>query len=95
MTDEGRDPLLSKDENCATIIDAPNEIELNHAFTRKMSHMFYVVRVPEIRRRRPVADLSNRCEQSIDSSASSPRAKPRRRTPPLCEHSAHWGCPAG
>ncbi|KXJ94220.1 kinase-like domain-containing protein [Microdochium bolleyi] len=44
VTGEGSDPLLSTEENCATIIDAPNEIELNHAFTRKMSHMFFVLR---------------------------------------------------
>ncbi|KAH7037650.1 kinase-like domain-containing protein [Microdochium trichocladiopsis] len=44
VTNEGSDPLLSKEENCATLIEAPDEMEVNHAFTRKMSHMFYVMR---------------------------------------------------
>ncbi|KAJ1335862.1 calcium/calmodulin-dependent protein kinase kinase 2 [Microdochium nivale] len=44
VTCEGSDPLLSTEENCTTIIDAPNEMELNHAFTRKMSNMLFVLR---------------------------------------------------
>lgn len=43
VTSGGADPLLSAEENCTSLIEAPDEMELNHAFTRKMSHMFVVV----------------------------------------------------
>lgn len=36
--------LLSAEENCAHHIDPPNELELNHAFTRKMNHLLCVMK---------------------------------------------------
>lgn len=39
----GVDALLSEEENCADEVEMPNELEVNHAFTPKMSHMLVVV----------------------------------------------------
>ena len=44
VTRGGTDPLLSTEENCCDPVDPPNPLELNHAFTRKMSHLICVVR---------------------------------------------------
>lgn len=35
--------MLSKEDNCTEIIEPPNELELNRAFTRKMNHLLCVV----------------------------------------------------
>lgn len=43
MTKEGADPLLSTEENCSDPVEPPNELEVNHAFTRRMSHLLCVV----------------------------------------------------
>lgn len=43
VTKSGIDPLLPAEENCAELVEPPNELELNRAFTRKMNHLFYVV----------------------------------------------------
>lgn len=43
MTKGGKDPLLSAEENCAEPVGMPNALEVNHAFTRRMSHLFCVV----------------------------------------------------
>ncbi|KAG7120789.1 Calcium/calmodulin-dependent protein kinase kinase cmkC like [Verticillium longisporum] len=44
VTKEGADPLLSEDDNCAMLVDPPNELELNRAFTRKMNHLLCVMK---------------------------------------------------
>jgi [calcium/calmodulin-dependent protein kinase] kinase len=46
VTKGGADPLLSADENCSDPVDPPNSLELNHAFTRRMSHLICVVTSP-------------------------------------------------
>lgn len=43
MTKGGEDPLLSAEDNCAEPIGMPNALEVNHAFTRRISHLFCVV----------------------------------------------------
>ncbi|ORY69938.1 kinase-like domain-containing protein [Pseudomassariella vexata] len=43
VTKGGSDPLLSEEENCENMVEPPNELEVNHAFTRKMSHMLVVM----------------------------------------------------
>lgn len=43
MTKNGEDPLLSEEENCSEPIEVPNALEINHAVTRRMSHLFCVV----------------------------------------------------
>lgn len=45
MTNNGTDDLLPAEENCAHHIDPPNELELAHAFTRKMNHLLCVMKV--------------------------------------------------
>lgn len=48
VTKNGNDPLLSEAENCADMVETPNELEVNHAFTRKMDHLICVVSSPSI-----------------------------------------------
>jgi calcium/calmodulin-dependent protein kinase kinase 2 len=38
--------LLSAEQNCANLVDPPNELEVNRAFNRKINHLFCVVRDP-------------------------------------------------
>ncbi|KAJ2985667.1 hypothetical protein NUW58_g5411 [Xylaria curta] len=44
VTKNGEDPLLPEEENCSTLVETPNELEVNHAFTRKMDHLICVLR---------------------------------------------------
>ncbi|KAI3337180.1 Pkinase-domain-containing protein [Xylariaceae sp. AK1471] len=44
VTKNGSDPLLSEEENCSDMVGTPNELELNHAFTRKMDHLLCVMK---------------------------------------------------
>ncbi|KAK0722971.1 kinase-like domain-containing protein [Lasiosphaeria miniovina] len=44
VTKGGEDPLLSAEENCSDPVDLPNALEVNHAFTRRMSHLLCVVK---------------------------------------------------
>ncbi|KAK3505146.1 kinase-like domain-containing protein [Neurospora crassa] len=44
VTKNGQDPLLSEEENCSEPIEVPNALEVNHAVTRRMSHLFCVMR---------------------------------------------------
>ncbi|KJZ78971.1 hypothetical protein HIM_01744 [Hirsutella minnesotensis 3608] len=44
VTKDGTDPLLSAEENCAHMVEPPNELELNRAFTRKMNHLLCVMK---------------------------------------------------
>ncbi|GAP89196.1 putative CAMKK META protein kinase [Rosellinia necatrix] len=44
VTKNGHDPLLSEEENCSDVVGTPNELEVNHAFTRKMDHLICVLR---------------------------------------------------
>ncbi|PHH86534.1 hypothetical protein CDD83_10096 [Cordyceps sp. RAO-2017] len=44
VTKDGKDPLLSAEENCAHLVEPPNELELNRAFTRKMNHLLCVMK---------------------------------------------------
>ncbi|OTA95136.1 hypothetical protein M434DRAFT_20417 [Hypoxylon sp. CO27-5] len=44
VTKEDTDPLLSEEENCSDVVEAPNALEVNHAFTRKMDHLACVLK---------------------------------------------------
>ncbi|KAJ0343155.1 hypothetical protein COL922a_000483 [Colletotrichum nupharicola] len=44
VTKGGTDLLLSKEDNCAALIELPNELELSRAFTRKMNHLLCVMK---------------------------------------------------
>ncbi|KAJ8127290.1 hypothetical protein O1611_g6346 [Lasiodiplodia mahajangana] len=44
VTRNGDDPLLSEEENCSDMVETPSELEVNHAFTRKMDHLICVLR---------------------------------------------------
>lgn len=43
VTKQGSDPLLSVEENTASILPPPTEEEMNSAITINMSHLFVVV----------------------------------------------------
>ena len=43
VTKNGEDPLLSKEENCADMVDTPTEEEMNRAITGNMKHLLVVV----------------------------------------------------
>ncbi|KAG5913548.1 hypothetical protein E4U42_001018 [Claviceps africana] len=45
VTRRGADPLLSREDNCENMIEPPNELELNRAFTRKMNHLLSMMKV--------------------------------------------------
>ncbi|KAL2272329.1 hypothetical protein FJTKL_06941 [Diaporthe vaccinii] len=44
VTRDGTDPLLDTEENCSELVDAPNELEVSHAFTRRMGHLLCVMK---------------------------------------------------
>ncbi|KAI0526441.1 kinase-like domain-containing protein [Xylaria bambusicola] len=44
VTRNGEDPLLPEVENCSDVVETPNELEVNHAFTRKMDHLICVLK---------------------------------------------------
>ncbi|KAG5658953.1 hypothetical protein KAF25_007506 [Fusarium avenaceum] len=44
VTKEGTDDLLSAEENCIHMVEPPNELEVNRAFTRKMNHLLCVMK---------------------------------------------------
>ncbi|RSL43374.1 hypothetical protein CEP53_011734 [Fusarium sp. AF-6] len=44
VTQNGADPLLPAEENCANMIEPPNELEVIRAFTRKMNHLLCVMK---------------------------------------------------
>ncbi|KAI4844024.1 Pkinase-domain-containing protein [Aureobasidium sp. EXF-8845] len=44
VTKNGEDPLLSKEENCADMVDTPTEEEMNRAITGNMKHLLVVMR---------------------------------------------------
>lgn len=44
VTRDGTDPLLDAEENCSELVDAPNELEVSHAFTRRMGHLLCVMK---------------------------------------------------
>lgn len=35
--------MMNTEENCADPVEMPNALEVNHAFTRRMSHLLCVV----------------------------------------------------
>ncbi|POS76670.1 calcium/calmodulin-dependent protein kinase kinase 2 [Diaporthe helianthi] len=44
VTRDGTDPLLAAEENCSELVEAPNELEVSHAFTRRMGHLLCVMK---------------------------------------------------
>ncbi|TGO26146.1 hypothetical protein BPAE_0065g00220 [Botrytis paeoniae] len=44
VTNNGTDPLLPKEENIATLVEPPSEIEVNHAITAKMRGLLAVMK---------------------------------------------------
>lgn len=43
VTNNGSDPLMSKEDNIDTLVEPPTEKEINHAITHNIGKLFYVV----------------------------------------------------
>lgn len=70
VTKNGTDPLLSAEANCAHLVEPPNELELNRAFTRKLNHMFCVMRAIH-RFKSLLANIRLRARGLTDATATS------------------------
>ncbi|PFH60920.1 hypothetical protein XA68_10118 [Ophiocordyceps unilateralis] len=69
VTQNGTDPLLSAEENCAHQVEPPNELELNRAITRKMNDLMCVVKA--IRKfKTQLASIRLRARESEDEPAT-------------------------
>jgi [calcium/calmodulin-dependent protein kinase] kinase len=44
VTQNGKDPLLPAEENCANLVEPPTEKEMNHAITNNMGNLLVVMR---------------------------------------------------
>ncbi|CAD6439970.1 a4ccfe54-a8b9-48c1-9c45-5ec304feb66f [Sclerotinia trifoliorum] len=60
VTNNGSDPLLSKEDNIATLVEPPSETEVNHAITTKMRGLLVVMKAvkkfkAKLEQRRPHA----------------------------------------
>jgi [calcium/calmodulin-dependent protein kinase] kinase len=58
VTQDGKDPLLPAEENCANLVEPPTEKEMNHAITNNMGNLLVVMRAVKrfkrlISRKRP------------------------------------------
>jgi [calcium/calmodulin-dependent protein kinase] kinase len=58
VTQDGKDPLLPAEENCADLVEPPTEKEMNHAITNNMGNLLVVMRAVKrfkrlISRKRP------------------------------------------
>ncbi|OLN81577.1 Calcium/calmodulin-dependent protein kinase kinase 2 [Colletotrichum chlorophyti] len=77
VTRRGTDPLLSKEDNCAVIVDPPNELELNRAFTRKMNHLLCVMKAIHkfkgiLSRQRQRRSLKSEPSPKVENTCGSP-----------------------
>ena len=68
VTRGGTDPLLSAEENCENLIEPPNELEVNRAFTRKITHLMCVMKAISrfkalVRRKREEAGVATPTQQ--------------------------------
>lgn len=70
MTKGGSDPLLSVEDNCEHIIEPPNELELNRAFTRKVNHLLSMMKAIH-KFRTQLAKIRARQDTSAASSSTS------------------------
>ncbi|KHN95107.1 CMKK2 protein [Metarhizium album ARSEF 1941] len=70
VTKGGSDPLLSVEDNCEHIIEPPNELELNRAFTRKMNHLLSMMKAIH-KFRTLLARIRARKNTSVTSSSTS------------------------
>ncbi|KAI0117549.1 Pkinase-domain-containing protein [Hypoxylon sp. NC0597] len=75
VTKEDTDPLLSEEENCSDVVEAPNALEVNHAFTRKMDHLACVLKA--IHRFKGLISKSRQA-----TPVATPRTTPRTLRPP-------------
>ena len=82
MTQNGNDPLLPAEENCADLVEPPTEKEMNHAITNNMGNLLVVLRAVKrfkrlISRKRPhLMDSFFGRDSRIVSPPSSSRATP-------------------
>ncbi|OTB17945.1 hypothetical protein K445DRAFT_329109 [Daldinia sp. EC12] len=63
VTKGGTDSLLSEEENCSDVVEPPNALEVNHAFTRKMDHLMCVLKA--IRRFKGLISKTSTTDTSV------------------------------
>ncbi|CAN8096313.1 unnamed protein product [Discula destructiva] len=85
VTKEGTDPLLGAEENCSDLVEPPSELELSHAFTRRMTSLLCVMRAiskfkallsSRSRLNSPRLNLSP-SDAAVETAASRPRHTPK------------------
>lgn len=69
VTCNGTDPLLCAEDNCANMVEPPNELEVSRALTRKFNHLLCVMKA--IRKFKAILDRT-RSETAARSSSGSP-----------------------
>ncbi|KAK4169257.1 putative calcium/calmodulin-dependent protein kinase [Cladorrhinum sp. PSN259] len=84
VTRNGEDPLFSAEENCSDPVDLPNPLEINHAFTRQMSHLICVMKA--IRKFKGL--LANKRGRQTPLSPSSRQRKESDDTTPVTSPTA-------
>ncbi|KAG6121988.1 hypothetical protein E4U14_000434 [Claviceps sp. LM454 group G7] len=72
VTRGGADPLLCQEDNCANMIEPPNELELNRAFTRKMNHLLSMMKVIH-KFKMLLTKTKSKREKGLESSSVSPQ----------------------
>ncbi|KAK1773603.1 kinase-like domain-containing protein [Copromyces sp. CBS 386.78] len=77
VTKNGQDPLLSEEENCSEPIEVPNALEVNHAVTRRMSHLFCVMKAIS-----KFKNLLNRNGATRNSQPQNVKVQPGENEPP-------------
>ncbi|SPQ22792.1 a62bff01-bc79-412d-9548-1b24fbeca487 [Thermothielavioides terrestris] len=81
VTKGGTDPLLSAEENCSDVVEPPNPLELNHAFTRRMSHLVCVMKAiskfKSLLKPRPTTAQGSLRSPGISSPPASPAPEAR------------------
>ncbi|KAL2181301.1 kinase-like domain-containing protein [Thermothelomyces heterothallicus CBS 202.75] len=86
VTKGGTDPLLSAEENCSEPVDPPNLLEVNHAFTRRMSHLICVMKAIRkfkslLSRRRAARRQDAHQDLGSNAGSSSPRPDEKAHDP--------------
>ncbi|KAJ4424171.1 hypothetical protein N0V82_001219 [Gnomoniopsis sp. IMI 355080] len=87
VTKEGADPLLDAEENCSDPVEPPNELEVSHAFTRRMTHLLCVMRaISNFQALLPSRSRLKRVNLSpsdaVSPTTSTPHIRPRHEPKP-------------
>lgn len=65
VTKDGKDPLLSTEENTANMIEPPTQEETDQAITGNMSNILVIVRHPKVHLRTHLMSIQDESCQEI------------------------------